>query len=205
MSKKQYEYNVFINCPFDNQYLKLRNSLVFAIYDCGFIPRCALEVDNSGNVRVEKILQLIRDSKFGLHDISRTELDKATGLPRFNMPLELGVFLGAMNFGEKEQQEKNCLILDCEPYRYQAFISDIAGHDIRAHHLEPDELIKHVRNWLSDASADKIIPGGREIARRFSMFEKDLPTMCNTIPIGIDELTFNDYSQFISEWLRDNT
>ena len=29
--------------------------MMFAIYDCGFVPRCALEEDNSGNVRFEKI------------------------------------------------------------------------------------------------------------------------------------------------------
>ena len=70
MPKGKYEYNVFINCPFDLDYLHLRNAIVFAIYDCGFIPRCALEVDNGGNVRVEKIIQIIRESKLGIHDIS---------------------------------------------------------------------------------------------------------------------------------------
>ncbi|HAT2150149.1 TPA: hypothetical protein NHH79_001103 [Legionella pneumophila] len=205
MTKKHYDYNVFINCPFDDEYLTLRKALVFAIFDCGFIPRCALEEDNGANVRVGKIMQLIKESKFGLHDISRTELDINTNLPRFNMPLELGVFLGAMNFGVDEQKEKNCLILDCEPYRYQAFISDIAGHDIRSHNSDPEELIKLVRNWLNDASTDKIIPGGREIVRRFRAFEEDLPTICAAVPIDIDELTFNDYAQLISEWLRKNT
>src|SRR5262249_5963635 len=29
--------------------------------------------------------------KYGIHDISRTEVTSASGLPRFNMPLELGV------------------------------------------------------------------------------------------------------------------
>ena len=120
------------------------------------------------------------------------------------MPLELGVFLGAINFGNKKQKEKSCLILDREAYRYQSFISDIAGHDIQAHGSNPEELIKHVRNWLNDASENKIIPGGRTIAKRFREFEKYLPTMCATIPIEVDELTFNDYSQFISEWLKMN-
>jgi hypothetical protein len=202
VAKTAYASSVFINCPFDADYLQLRNALIFAIYDCGFIPRCALEEDNGGNVRFEKIQHLIEQSKFGIHDISQTELDNTTGLPRFNMPLELGVFVGAKRFGRGSHKTKNCLILDREPYRYQAFISDIAGHDIRSHDRDIETLITCVRNWLNSASGRKTIPGGREIFRRFTQFEADLPDMCAKIPIDVDELTYNDYSTFISEWLR---
>ena len=128
MATTAYASCVFINCPFDSNYLELRNALIFAIYDCGFTPRCALEEDNSGNVRFDKIQRLIEQSKFGIHDISRTELDQTTGLPRFNMPLELGVFLGAKRFGYKIHTNKNLLIVGNEKYRHQACISDFAGH-----------------------------------------------------------------------------
>jgi hypothetical protein len=192
---------VFINCPFDDDYLELRNALLFAIYDCGFVPRCALEENNGGNVRFEKIQRLIKESKFGVHDISRTELDKSNSLPRFNMPLELGVFIGAKMFGDKKQKNKNCLILDKEEYRYQKYISDIAGHDIRSHQNSPEGLIKTVRNWLNDASGRTTIPGGKEIIARYNRFKSDLPAMCLAARIDKQELTYNDYSNFISEWL----
>ena len=56
------------------------------------------------------------------------ELDETNRLPRFNMPLELGLFLGAKSFSdEPRQKKKRCLILDSNPYRYQKFLSDIAG------------------------------------------------------------------------------
>ena len=173
--------------------------MVFSVFDCGFVPRCALEIDNSGEVRFDRIQRLIYESKFGIHDISRTELDLATNLPRFNMPLELGVFIGAKRYSSVKQKHKNCLILDIEQYRYQAFISDIAGHDIRAHSNQPDQIISHVRNWLNSASGRKTIPGGREIQRRFTLFESDLPDMCEAISIELDELTYNDYSNLVSE------
>lgn len=201
MATTAYASCVFINCPFDSNYLELRNALIFAIYDCGFTPRCALEEDNSGNVRFDKIQRLIEQSKFGIHDISRTELDQTTGLPRFNMPLELGVFLGAKRFGNKIHTNKNLLIVDKEKYRYQAFISDIAGHDIQSHNNTPATLITCVRNWLNDASGRKTIPGGSQIYTRFTKFKIDLPTICEQIPIDIEELTYNDYSEFVSEWL----
>lgn len=206
MTQNNYSNNVFINCPFDNQYLELRNALVFTIFDCGYIPRCALEEDDSGSVRVEKIRQIIKESKFGIHDLSRTELDQNSELPRFNMPLELGVFLGAKFFGSTIHQEKNCLIFDKEPYRYQKFISDIAGQDIRSHDSRPEEIIKHVRNWLNNANKNgATIPGGKKIFERFKVFENELPEMCNLTSIEVEELTYNDYNNFIELWLKENS
>jgi hypothetical protein len=199
---KDYSSRVFINCPFDDEYLSLRNALVFSIYDCGFVPRCALEEDNGGNVRFEKIQRLIRESKFGVHDVSRTELDPEHSLPRFNMPLELGVFLGAQKFGDSAQRNKNCLVLDREKYRYQKYISDIAGHDIRSHENRPEQLITIVRNWLSTSSGRKTIPGGAAIVSRYKEFSNALPAMCANVMIDIAELTYNDYSNFVSEWLQ---
>ncbi|MEK6375316.1 MAG: hypothetical protein AABO58_21790 [Acidobacteriota bacterium] len=90
------------NCPLDDVYRQLFEAVVFAVHDCGYIARCALEVDDASEVRIEKIAKIIASCKFGIHDISRTELDAGTDLPRFNMPLELGLFLGAKRFGRAE-------------------------------------------------------------------------------------------------------
>lgn len=204
MTKIKQLESVFINCPFDADYLELRNALVFVIFDCGFIPRCALEEDNGSNGRFEKILRLIKESRLGVHDISRTEPDEKTNLPRFNMPLELGVFIGAKAFGDKVQQAKSCLIFDREPYRYKTFISDISGHDIHHHSFNPEELIKQTRNWLK-SNSEKKIPGGKEIIRRFNLFKEDLPILCSKIPIAIDELGYNDYAELIELWLKENS
>lgn len=202
MASKDYDLNVFVNCPFDSTYEPLRDAIVFAIYDCGYIPRCALEEDNSGNVRFEKIQRLIKDSRYGVHDISRTALDPKTKLPRFNMPLELGVFIGAQKFGIGTQKEKNCLILDIQPYRYNKFISDIAGHDIKAHKNQPFKVIQNIRDWLSSATKNRIIPGGAMMVRRYKKFQKELPKMCDEFRIKKEELTYNDYSNLVSEWLK---
>ena len=125
MSAAAYNDNVFINCPFDDEYKSLFNAMVFAIHDCSFIARSAPETEDGSQVRIDRIYTIIAECRYGIHDLSRTELDQATCLPRFNMPLELGVFLGAKRYGETDQQRKSCLILDKEPYRYQKFISDI--------------------------------------------------------------------------------
>ena len=125
--------DVFINCPFDTEYAPIFRALIFAIMACGFRPRSARELDDGGQTRIDKIYSLIEVCRFGIHDLSRTELDDINQLPRFNMPLELGLFLGAKRYGNNEQKAKRVLILDVEQHRYQRFISDLAGMDIHGH------------------------------------------------------------------------
>ena len=205
MAVPQYDYSVFVNCPFDAAYRSLFEALVFVVHDCGYIARCALEVDDASQVRIEKVERIIAGCKFGIHDISRTELDAATGLPRFNMPLELGMFLGAKRFGRAEQKHKVCLILDTERYRYQKFISDISGQDISAHQGKPEQAVKVVRDWLSNATPKSVrIPGGTAIAKRYALFRQELPTMCAKLRLEEGELTFNDYVVQVEEWLKLN-
>lgn len=119
-----YGQSVFVNCPFDDEYRPLFRAMIFTIECCGFTARCALEVDDAGETRAEKIIRLIRNSQFGVHDISRTELND-NGLPRFNMPYEFGVFTGLKHSGDKRQRKKALLVFDREPYRYQQFLSTL--------------------------------------------------------------------------------
>ena len=202
MQLSHYNDNVFLNCPFDSAYKQLFDAMVFAIHDCGFIPRCALEEEDASQVRIDKIYDIIANCRYGIHDISRTELDKTSDLPRFNMPLELGVFLGAKRFGINEQKRESCLILDKEQYRYQQFISDIAGQDIQAHNNNPEAIVTVVRNWLRNASKRETIPSGSIIGERYQEFRGDLPQLAQEYQLKVEELIFNDYTSVITRWLR---
>ena len=197
-----YDINVFINCPFDPTYKNLFNSIVFAIIFCRFRARCALEYDDASQVRVDKIFTVIEECRYGVHDLSRTELGSESGLPRFNMPLELGMFLGAKRFGDKRQKRKLCLIFDRDQYRYQNFISDIAGQDIRSHDSTESRAISITRDWLSN-SGNSSLPGGSEISRQYARFEQDLPTICHEMRLELAEATSNDYVNIATEWLDD--
>ncbi len=107
---QDYENSVFLNCPFDLEYQEIFYSIIFAIQDCGFLARCALEINDSGMVRIEKIFRIIEGCKYGIHDISRTEISETYQLPRFNMPLELGLFLGAKRWQKSYRKgAKSCL------------------------------------------------------------------------------------------------
>jgi len=204
MQPLKYNENVFINCPFDASYKPLFDAIVFAVFDCGFVARCALEEDDGSQIRVQKIFDIISRCRLSIHDLSRVEIDRSTKLPRFNMPLELGAFLGAKHFGGGTQKKKACLILDSEKYRYQRFISDIAGQDIKAHENNPKIAIRVVRDWLRTYSQVSI-PSGSVIWSRYQLFDSDLPLLCKELRLNLKELIFNDYVLLVSRWLRINT
>lgn len=204
MISNDYMWNVFINCPFDQDYEPIFHAIIFAVFDCGYIPKSALASQDCSDVRIQKIVNIIKNCQYAIHDISRTDLSPSKGLPRFNMPLELGLFLGAKYYGNKLQKTKSCLILDKDQYRYQIFISDIAGQDIRAHNNETERAISNVRDWLSSHNTKVRSPDGKEINRRYQLFRKDLPEICKEVKQSSDKLTFNDYSNAVSEWLKLN-
>jgi hypothetical protein len=198
--------NVFINCPFDSLYTYLFHAIIFSIHDVGFRPRCALEASNAGQFRLNKILDIISECKYSIHDLSRTELDAKTGLPRFNMPLELGLDLGCKRFGKLHQTEKVSLILDIERFRYQKFISDISGQDIYAHDNKERKIISIVRDWLRLELDPKttIIPSGNKIFQRYKDFQKALPALCDNLKWNPKDLPFADFSYAVAVWISEN-
>jgi hypothetical protein len=116
-----------------------------------------LENGDSGQVRLDKIIRMIGECELGIHDLSR--VDTHGRLPRFNMPLELGLFLGAQKFGGKRNRRKACLVLEGERYQYQRFISDLAGVDPAAHLNQPEEAVGAVRKFLSGHRSGQGVPG----------------------------------------------
>ena len=131
--------------------------MVFAIIASGYYPRCALDKTDGAEVRVSKIAAMIDECDWGIHDLSRVEVG-AGGLPRFNMPMELGLHLGARLLGEARHRRKRALILDAQRHRYDAVLSDISGQDIEAHGNDPDQAVRCVRNWLSEHRSHNAAP-----------------------------------------------
>jgi uncharacterized protein YjiS (DUF1127 family) len=196
--------SVFINCPFDQQYQPIFDSVVFCVVACGFLPRCTLELTDAGEIRIEKIYRLISQCNYSIHDISRTEVaSQPYQLPRFNMPLELGIFLGAKRFGGKSSH-KRCIIMDRAPYRYKRFISDIGGQDVRDHRRSPARAIRLVRDWLQSAPGKAATPGGAMIWKMYRQFRRELPAIAEEAELVPTQLTFIDYHQLVTGWLKEH-
>jgi hypothetical protein len=197
--------DVFINCPFTDDYRAHFEAIVFTVVRSGFTPRCARESDDGGEVRFEKICRIIRECPYSVHDISKTELDPHSKLPRFNMPFELGLFLGAKRFGGPSNKRKRTLIFDRDPFRYQSYISDIAGQDIHPHNGDVGTLIRELAAWLRDEAGDPKVPGGTIVARQHGEFIADLPAIAEDMGLEVSELTFKDLVAIIARWvLKEN-
>jgi len=193
------ELDVFINCPFDDAYQPFFDAIVWTVMRYGYRARCAKEADNSGRNRLQKIMGIIAECRFAVHDISRTEPDLVNQLPRFNMPLELGLWLGAETFGGEVHAEKQCCVFDVDQYRFQKFISDIAGHDIHAHGGEVDRLIVELTKWLRTLPGDDHPGGGEAMIAEYEIFRGVLPVICQRKRLTVKELTFGDFTGIV-EW-----
>lgn len=193
-----YSRNVFINCPFDDDYYNLLKPLIFTCIYCGLNPQIS-ETKDGDNIRVRQIQQLIESSKFSIHDISRIEEDP----PRFNMPFELGLDLGCKKFALKN---KSCLILEKELYRYKIVLSDISGQDISNHNDEPIRIIKEVRNWIYKLRRSNNKPSSYytiwDLYNEFTFdFDKDM-TAENLDPNKMWEIPFSELIDLMKKWIK---
>jgi hypothetical protein len=201
-----FEENVFINCAFDQDFYPLLRPLLFAIIYLGLKPRIALEDVDSGQPRIDKIVKLIADSKYAIHDLSRIEAKKAGELFRLNMPFELGIDFGCRLFGRKPQAGKKCLVLEAEPYRYKSALSDLSGSDISCHGGEPSRVVVEVRNWLKNVCQLKA-PGPTRIWGAFTDFMaanyNDLITK-GFSPDDIEGLPVPELIESMNTWVATN-
>ncbi len=172
-----FDKNVFINCPFDDEYLPLLRPLLFTVIYLGFTPRIASETLDSAEPRIEKIVRLIivrliRESRYGMHDLSRIQAEQVGEYYRFNLPFELGLDIGCNRFKGSKWAKKRCLILEAEKYRFQAALSDLSNSDIQVHRNDPAEVVRVVRNWLT-AQARKSADGPAKVWGAFADFMAD--------------------------------
>lgn len=167
---ESFKKNIFINCPFDDQYLSLLRPLLFSVLYLGFNPRLALERTDSSETSISKIIELIQSSKYGIHDLSRCKASKKGEYFRLNMPFELGLDVGCKLFKNDQWATKKCLILETEKYRYQAAISDLSNSVILSHKDEPEEVVFNVRNWLVQEALEGEGPGPSQIWGKFIEF-----------------------------------
>lgn len=157
MQTNLYAKNVFINCPFDEEFATLLRSMLFRVVRLGFSPRLASESSDSGQNRLDKIVKIIRQSKYSIHDLSRCQACASGEYLRMNMPFELGIDYGCRNSGNEYLAEKKFLVLDEIPHRLKAALSDMSGCDYEAHEANHQIVVQCVRNWLvSEANAPQV-------------------------------------------------
>lgn len=122
--------------------------MLFCVLDCDLTPRVASERQD-GEVRLQKIIELIRECRFSVHDLSRVQAAAAGEYARLNMAFELGMDLGMSLAEDASPAQKKLLVMAESPHDHQIALSDLAGWDVPAHRGQFDEAIRRLRAWLA--------------------------------------------------------
>jgi hypothetical protein len=197
---------VFVNCPFDEPYKPLFDAIVFAILDLGFLVTHGL-ADQGDPLRLKRISDEMRNSRYSIHDLSRIETDIKTGMPRFNMPFEAGMAYSLHQSRERTKRPHDLLLLDSAAHRFQASISDVAGLDPKVHDGKPGKAILAVRTFLRAKSGLQLRPHPY-VLRRYQAFRRKLGGSARTIGCTAKDLRSWDYivdlQALMERWIAEN-
>ncbi|MGR6431629.1 hypothetical protein [Rhizobium sp. PAMB 3182] len=165
----EFETSVFVNCPFDNTYAPLLEAALFCIVYFGFEPRLANERLEAGENRLEKIVGMVRGSKYSIHDLSRCTAQAIGEFFRMNMPFEYGVDVGLRISGVGNLDQKKFLIFERNAYDLKRALSDISGQDVANHGDSYELVIKHVRDFFR-VEANIAVPGPARLEADYATF-----------------------------------
>ncbi len=159
---------VFLNVPYDGAFENLYLAYIAGLSTFGLIPRATLEIPSSRR-RLERILNLIEQCSYSIHDLSRVQLDaKAPRVPRFNMPFELGLAVAQDNGNRRE----TWYVCETARYRISKSLSDLDGNDVRIH----GGTVMGVFGALCDIFARKTRqPSVQEMYRTYLVLRRSLP------------------------------
>jgi hypothetical protein len=163
-------YSVFLNIPYDGAFESLYLAYIAGLTAFGLVPRATLEIPTSQR-RLERVLKLIQQCTYSIHDLSRVQLDaRAPRVPRFNMPFELGLGV-AQDAGNRRETWYVC---ETVPHRISKSLSDLNGTDVRIH----GGTVRGVFGALCDIFVRKTRqPSVQEMYRIYLVLRRNLPTI----------------------------
>lgn len=190
---------IFINCPFDSTYRDNFYAICFTIIHCGYIPRAALDINNSAEYRLEKIIKLIKSCDYAIHDLSMVQLDINTNLPRFNMPFECGIFYGINHISKKKRE---ALLLEARVRETQVCLSDLLGIDPQAQQNDQSVIIEKVRNWIRAQEKEHILSGGLAIYEDYQGFKAEVPVLAKAYRLDPRRMDYSDCISLMAGYIK---
>jgi hypothetical protein len=167
MARPRRVESVFLNIPYDPAFEDLYLAYIVGLTQLGLEIHAALAVPNQG--RLDTIIDLIERSDFSIHDLSRIELTH--GIPRFNMPLELGL---ALYRSRTTKGKHRVYVFERKSYRMQRSTSDVNGIDPQIHHGRSKNLMIGLRNLFRQAGNVTTVP---EMLQSYRAVKKKLPAI----------------------------
>jgi hypothetical protein len=138
-------------------------ALLAGLSGLGLKPRCVLEVSSGGRNRLDRIYGLIASCGVSLHDLSRTGPSGPFRVPRFNMPFELG-----LAYALAQGSPHNFFVFEEKPYRLQASLSDLNGHDPHIHDGTQIGILRSILDCFSPPSGGPSLGTLQILTRRLT-------------------------------------
>ena len=135
--------SVFLNIPYDSAFENLYLAYIAGVSAFGLKPRAALEIPTS-NRRLDRILDLIQECEYSIHDMSRVQLDRARPrTPRLNMPFELGLTVALEHTAIPGHAWVVC---ESQKFRLKKSLTDLDGTDPYIHGNKIRGLFRELGN-----------------------------------------------------------
>jgi hypothetical protein len=148
VARQRRSESVFLNIPYDSQFEDLYLAYIVGLTQLGFKINATLAVPNQG-----RLGRIIEESDFSIHDLSRIEA--TSGIPRFNMPLELGL---ALYRSYATNGRHRVFVFEKKRYRMQRSTSDVNGIDPLIHNGNPKGVMVGLRNIFHQPSKTTTVP-----------------------------------------------
>ena len=193
---------IFINCPFDSKYKPMLRAMLFVARFYGLEIKIASTDTDSKSNRLERIIELMKEAKYSIHDLSKLRSEKKKEYYRMNMPFELGLDYGLGG------NEKVFLIFEDEAYKLKIALSDINGWDVRPHYNKPEQLILEFRKWIvanKELSAEKKALSSTDIWYIYNDFYGRFSDFMTLHRMKEEEISVSEYIIHVDNFLASYT
>lgn len=192
---------IFVNCPFDNKYKPMLRALIFIarFYNLQ-VNISSYNIDSKSN-RLERIKEMMKASRYSIHDLSLLKSEKSNEYYRMNMPFELGLDYGLGIDG------KVFLIFENEEFELKKALSDISGWDVRHHKNEPEIMMNEFRRWIvadDNISDDMKVHSGAQIWVKYNVFYGAYSDYLKDHNMKEDEISIKEFIHYVDSYLNKN-
>jgi hypothetical protein len=134
---------VFLNIPYDEKFRRLYLAYISGLIHLGLDPHATIEIPGGRN-RLDKIIDLIRNCRYSIHDLSRVQLDRTPpATPRFNMPFELGLAVASAHI---DSTPHDWFVFETVHRRASKSLSDLSGTDPNVHYGTVEGVMRELCN-----------------------------------------------------------
>ena len=163
-------YRVFLNYPYDQDYLPFAKALAFGVVAAGMVPVSALDITTPDIGRLEMLVDAITSCSYSLHDLSRCRGAGPENFARMNMPIEMGMAMfHALN---TQRNGHRCAFFVPDGYSHNQYASDLSGLDPLRYTEDPATLLAAVYDWLRSVGPSAIVNSvaTADVLKAFSEF-----------------------------------